>query len=141
MLPQTPDLNRHLWNKFEEYCRDQLKGGENELYIVTGGVGSIERIGEGKVNVPGSCWKIAVILPSGEDDLKRINEKTRVVSVLMPNLTAPEIAEGAWRDYLTSVDKIEEMAKLDLLSNLPVEVQKVLESKIDSGRAANSKTE
>jgi endonuclease G len=59
----------------------------------------------------------------------------------MPNLTAPEIAEGTWRDYLTSVDKIEEMAKLDLLSNLPVEVQKVLEAKIDSGRAANSKTE
>ncbi len=141
MLPQTPDLNRQLWRKFEEYCRDQLKGGDNELYIVTGGVGTIERIGGGKVNVPGSCWKIAVILPSGDDDLKRINAGTRVVSVLMPNETGPEIASGKWSDYLTSVDKIEELTKLDLLSNLPLDVQAALEARIDTGRASSARGE
>jgi endonuclease G len=135
MLPQTPDLNRQLWRKFEEYCRDQLRSGQNELYIVSGGVGSIERIGDGKVNVPASCWKVAVILPTGDDDLKRIDQNTRVVSVLMPNDTGPEIASGKWSDYITSVDKIEELTKLDLLSNLPKEVQTALESRIDTGRA------
>jgi endonuclease G len=135
MLPQTPDLNRQLWRKFEEYCRSQLRAGANELYIVTGGTGSVERIANGKVNVPASCWKVAVILPSGDNDLARINASTRVVSILAPNKNGVEISGGDWRTYLTSVDTIEEATKLDLLSNLPVEVQKVLEARVDTGRA------
>lgn len=135
MLPQAPDLNRQLWRKFEEYCRSQLKGGANEAYIICGGAGSKKRIGGGKVNVPVSCWKIALILPSGEDDLKRIDAQTRVVAVLMPNQDGPEISGGKWSDYLTSVDKIEELTGYDFLSNLPKGVQDALEAKVDSGRA------
>lgn len=141
MLPQTPDLNRQLWRKFEEYLRTQLKSGQNELYIVAGGEGTLERIADGKVNVPTSCWKVAVILPSGEGDLKRIDGNTRVVSVVMPNQSGAEISRGKWSDYLTSVDKIEELTKLDLLSNLPLEVQAALESRIDTGRASTTKGE
>lgn len=134
MLPQTPDLNRQLWRKFEEYCRSQLRGGTNEAYIITGGVGSKARIGRGKVNVPASCWKIAVILPSGADDLNRIDAETRVAAVLMPNEDGPQIAGGKWNDYLTSVDKLEELTGYDFLSNLPKGVQDALEAKVDSGR-------
>ncbi|RYG75606.1 DNA/RNA non-specific endonuclease [bacterium] len=135
MLPQTPDLNRQLWRKFEEYCRDQLRTGENEIYLISGGVGAIERIADGKVNVPTHCWKVAVILPTGDEDLKRIDKDTRVVAILTPNQNGTEISQGAWRDYLTSVDKIEELTGLDLLSNLSVELQAILEAKVDSGRA------
>lgn len=138
MLSQAPDLNRQLWRKFEEYCRSQLKGGANEAYIITGGAGSKERIGGGKVNVPVSCWKIAVILPSGEDDLKRIDAQTRVVAVLMPNEDGPEIAGGKWSDYFTSVDKIEELTGYDFLSNLPKPLQDALEAQVDSGRARSN---
>lgn len=139
MLPQTPDLNRQLWRKFEEYCRSQLRGGGNEIYLITGGVGSLARIADDKVNVPASCWKVAVILPTGENDLKRIDKKTRVIAVLMPNQNGPDIVTGSWRTYLTSVDKIEAATKLDLLSKVPVKIQKMLEAKVDSGRATNSK--
>jgi endonuclease G len=139
VLPQTPDLNRQLWRKFEEYCRDQLKSGENEEYVICGGVGTLKRIAGGKVNVPASCWKIAVILADGDDDLKRITADTRVVAVLMPNANGPEIASGKWSDYLTSVDKIEAATGLDLLSNVPVEVQAIIEARIDSGRAPSRK--
>jgi endonuclease G len=136
MLPQTPDLNRQLWRKFEEYCRTQLRTGENEIYLIAGGTGSLARIADGKVNVPAECWKVAVILPTGDDDLKRIDKDTRVVAILMPNKTGPDISKGAWRDYLTSVDKIEAATGLDLLSNLSIEIQAALEAKVDSGRAA-----
>jgi endonuclease G len=140
MLPQTPDLNRQLWRKFEEYCRTQLRAGANEMYLVSGGNGSIERIAGGKINVPAESWKVVVVLPSGEDDLKRIDKDTRVIAVLMPNKTGPEISKGAWRDYLTSVDKIEEATGLDLLSNLPTELQAVLEAHVDTGRAPRGTT-
>lgn len=135
MLPQTPELNRQLWRKFEEYCRSQLRSGANEIYIVTGGTGSVGRIGKGKVNVPASFWKVAVILPTGDGDLGRINANTRVVSILAPNQKGPEIGGGDWRTYLTSVDKIEAATKLDLLSNVPAELQKIIEARIDTGRA------
>lgn len=141
MLPQRPDLNRQLWRKFEEYCRDQLKSGENEEYVICGGIGTLGRIGEGKVNVPASCWKVAVILPAGDNDLKRIDAGTRVVAVLMPNQNGPEIAEGKWSDYLVSVDKIEAATGLDLLSNLPVELQAVIEERTDSGRSPSRKSD
>lgn len=135
MLPQTPDLNRQLWRKFEEYCRTQRRSGANEMYIVSGGTGSVERIGGGKINVPASCWKVAVILPTGDNDVARIDASTRVITVLMPNKSGPEISDGDWRTYLTSVDKIEDATKLDLLSNVPAEIQKVIEARVDTGRA------
>jgi endonuclease G, mitochondrial len=135
MLPQTGDLNRQVWRKFEEYCRSQLRGGANEIYLLSGGVGSIKRIANDKVNVPGSCWKIAVFLPVGSDDLSRITAETRVVSILIPNETGPEIAEADWRQYLTSVDKIEELTGYDFLSAVSPTIQKELEARIDGGRA------
>ncbi len=137
MLPQAPDLNRIVWNKFEEYCRDQLKMGVNEEYIVCGGVGSKETIADGKVNVPVSCWKIAVILPVGDDDLKRIDANTRIVAVNIPNDDAA-LAGKTWRDFLVSVDSIETATGYDFLSNVPKDVQDTLEAKVDSGRAPSA---
>ncbi len=139
MLPQAPTLNRGMWAKFEDYCRDQLKGGENEVYIVCGGTGSKERIGGGKVNVPASCWKVAVLLPTGESDVSRIDAGTRVVAILIPNDGAA--LEGkTWRDFLVSVDQVEEATGYDFLSNVSREAQESLEAKVDSGRAPSRVT-
>jgi DNA/RNA endonuclease G (NUC1) len=72
MLPQTAALNRQVWEKLEEYERSQVRAG-NELYIVAGGAGTQSRIAQGKINVPAVCWKIRVVLPDGDNDLRRIN--------------------------------------------------------------------
>ncbi|RYX80901.1 DNA/RNA non-specific endonuclease [bacterium] len=137
MLPQAPDLNRILWNKFEEYCRDQLRTGANEEYIICGGVGSKATIADGKVNVPEACWKIVVVLPTGDDDLKRIDAQTRVIAINIPNDDAA-LAGKTWRDFLVSVDSIETATGYDFLSALPKDIQDNLEAKVDSGRAANA---
>ena len=34
MIPQTPDLNRNVWNDFETYSRDLVKKGKVDLYVV-----------------------------------------------------------------------------------------------------------
>lgn len=179
MLPQAPDLNRQVWRKFEEYLRSQLKDGTNEIYIVTGGVGTLGRIGKDGVivppvvagvpaltktdataatataatttvvtaatvtktgiNIPAKCWKVALILPVGDGDLARINADTRVIAVAMPNVEGEATAKGDWRDFLTTTDAIETETGLDFFSRVPVEVQTVIESKVDSGRAKPTK--
>ncbi|PQV63865.1 endonuclease G [Abditibacterium utsteinense] len=132
MLPQTGSLNRHVWADLENYLRDQIRAG-NEIYEVAGGAGSAGRIAKGKVNVPQICWKVAVIIPAGSGDLRRINAKTRVLAVGMPNVDDKRLESGNWRSYLTTVSKIQSATKLDLLSALPDSTERALESQTDAG--------
>ena len=133
MLPQTASLNQHVWADLENYLRDQIREG-NEIYEIAGGAGSSGKIAGGKVNIPQICWKIAVIMPEGSGDLRRISAKSRVVAVGMPNVDDKRLETGDWRSYLTSISKIESATKLDLLSALADPVEKSLESKVDTGR-------
>ena len=130
MLPQTAALNQHLWKSLEDYSRE-LVGQGNELYVVAGGIGSAERIGGGKVNVPKQCWKVAVVLPDGDGDLSRIDGNTRVIAVLMPNQQSDAIAQAEWSQYSTSVAQIEKATGLDFFAELPASVRRKLESKTD----------
>lgn len=135
MLPQAPALNQQVWKDLEEYERDLTK--KNELYIFAGGNGSAERIAGGKVNVPTVCWKIMVVLPRGNNDMSRINASTRVIAVSMPNRQRDEIADSKWSQWITSVDQLEKTTGYDFLSNLPDNIERVLEKNVDSGRADN----
>jgi endonuclease G, mitochondrial len=130
MLPQTAALNQKLWKSLEEYSRDLAQSG-NELYIVAGGIGSKERIGRGKVNVPQQCWKIIVALPAGEGDLSRLDQNTRVIAVLMPNEQSKRIEQADWREYATSVAQIERATGLDFFSAVPANVRRTLETKVE----------
>jgi endonuclease G len=132
MLPQTADLNQHPWADLENYLRDQIRAG-NEIYQVAGGAGVAKTIAGGKITVPQVCWKVAVILSEGRGDLKRINSKTRVLAVVMPNAEDERLANGDWRAYLTTPSKIQSTIKVDLFSALPANIQKALEAKTDTG--------
>jgi endonuclease G len=132
MLPQTPELNQHVWADFENYLRDQVRQG-NEIYEIAGGAGDAGKIDDGRVTIPQICWKVAIILPEGKGDLKRINGQSRVIAVGMPNVNDDRLKTGDWRAYLTTAAKIQSATKLDLLSSLPGNVQKLLEAKTDSG--------
>jgi endonuclease G len=131
MLPQTADVHEHVWKGLEDYSRDLVRRG-SELYCIAGGVGTAGTIGPGKVNVPAACWKIAVVLPEGTNDLARINESTRVIAVMMPNTTG--IAQNSWRQYLTTPAKIEAATGYRFFSNLMASVRTALENKLDPGR-------
>jgi endonuclease G len=132
MLPQTAALNQHVWKSLEDYCRDLANEGK-ELYIVAGGVGSAKRIGHGKVNVPQECWKVVVVLPQGDGDLSRVSANTRVIAVTMPNQQNSEVEHADWPQYATSVAQIEKETGFDFFSNLPANVRRQLETKVDKG--------
>ena len=61
--------------------------------------------------------------------MKRISAQTRLVAVFMPNVNAT--GEKAWSTYWVSIDEVEKQTGYDLLSNVPVEVQRVIESVVD----------
>jgi endonuclease G len=132
MLPQTAALNQHVWKDLEDYSRELAMQG-NELYIIAGGIGEKERIARGKVRVPQSCWKILLVLPNGDNDLGRINTRTRVIAVLMPNEESQSVENARWTQYVTSVAQLERATGYNFLSALPASVQNTLEQKIDRG--------
>ncbi|GAC1374264.1 MAG: hypothetical protein NVS3B25_16130 [Hymenobacter sp.] len=141
MVPQAPHNNQQTWAHLEEYGRSQVQRGQ-ELYVImgsygkggTGKEGFFTTIDQGRVTVPARIWKIMVILPEGQNDLQRLatDPDVRVLAVDTPNDNG---VDPDWRQYLTSVDKIEAATGLDLLSALPAATQARLQQLVDSGRA------
>ena len=82
-----------------------------------------------KITVPTNCWKVITAVPQGAD-FSVINENTHVTAVDMPN--APNLGKTDWRKFRTTVRAIEQKANINLLSNLPQNLQDVLENKTDN---------
>jgi DNA/RNA endonuclease G (NUC1)/uncharacterized protein YjdB len=120
-LPQAGDLNQGPWERMEAALRDSVGAGR-EIYVIAGGVftngvglGKIQ----GKIAIPDSTWKIAVIMPTGLGIGAggTLPAGTNVIAVNMPNVEG--IRNVDWRTWLTSVAKIEASTGynfLDLLS-------------------------
>ena len=60
-IPQTPNLNRGVWKKWETRIREESQ--KDSLLIICGGVFSNKKIKpESKVIVPDYCWKVVYSL-------------------------------------------------------------------------------
>jgi endonuclease G, mitochondrial len=138
MMPQAADNNQGPWATLENYCRTLVNAG-NELYIVagsygTGGTGvngTFNTIAGGKITVPNRTWKVIVVLPTGTNDVARVDANTRIIAIDMPN--AQGIRANNWGTYRVSVDFLESKTGYNILSALPESVQTVVEAKTDAG--------
>lgn len=128
IVPQAPDNNQGPWKKLEDYCRE-LAGEGKELAIVAGNYGTRRRIARGRIAVPAHLWKVVVILDRPGSGAEGVSRRTRVIAVDLPNTQG--IRYTSWKQYLTSVDRIESATGYDLLSAVSREVQQVVESRID----------
>ena len=139
IIPQSPDNNRGPWVDLENYCRDLVFSNNQEMYIIAGiygkggqgSNGNRQSIDSRRITVPKGVWKVVLVLEKGERDLFRVHENTRIIAVDMPNKQG--IRSKDWQEYRTTVDEIEEKTGLDLLSNLPADLQETLESQLDEG--------
>lgn len=137
IVPQSPRHNREVWKSLEDYAR-QLVAAGNELYIMAGASGMggegtngpANSLANGQITVPGTLWKIIVVLPVGDDDLNRISTNTRIIAVTIPNQQAA--ADKPWRYYVVSVHDVEKLTGYNFLSTLPTDLQRVLENRIDA---------
>lgn len=127
IVPQTPDLNRNVWNDFESYSRDLVKKGKVDLYVIAGVYGEKGKLKK-KVTVPTNCWKVIVAVPQGAGP-ESVNENTRIVAVDMPNAN---IGTTDWQKFRTTVRSIEQRANVNLLSSLPQNLQDTLENRVDN---------
>ena len=136
MIPQTQTLNGGPWETLEAYCRTLAQSG-NKLYIYSGpyfeggtGVnGYMTAIPSGKVTVPAKCWKVIMVLPAGTNDVSRVTTSTRCIAVIMNNNEGPF---GTWQSYRVSVDSVEALTGLDFFSNVPADIQAVIEASVDN---------
>jgi endonuclease G len=134
MVPQAPDNNQGPWAAYENYLRTFLPG--NEIYIISGGTGtggvgssgSASVLASG-VTVPAVTWKVAMILPVGDNDVARVDGNTRSISVIMPNVQG--IRSDQWQKYLATVDQVEALSSYNFYSNVPAAIQDQFEAKLD----------
>ncbi len=147
IIPQAAENNQGPWSKFENYLNDLARGAngpKKEVYVIAGGIytgspGTLKN--EGKVQIPGYTWKIAVIVPAGMG-LDYINSATDISSldlevdaIKMPNDTTggvPASAKGirniAWDTYKVKVDQLEAETGYDFLANLRDDIELLAES-------------
>lgn len=134
MIPQAPSNNQKTWANFEIYLRSEVQKG-NEVYTImgsygSGGVGSkgaATTIANGRINVPKMVWKVAIILPIGDNDLNRVNEFTKIIAINTPN---EESINPDWTKYITTIAEIEKATGYDLLSKLNTNIQKKIQDKL-----------
>src|SRR5439155_394155 len=121
------------------YCRELVRRHQR-LYVLAGpygrgGRGSAglrQTIAHGRVTVPAQCWKVVVIVPEdgGDDDLAKINARTRVIAVLMPN-DESRVGEE-WASFRTSAGEIEKKTRLNFFDRLNADVASALREKVDT---------
>lgn len=124
VMPQAPANNQGIWRELEEYSRDQVYQFDQQLYIIAGSYGEQTQLAGGRVTVPARLWKIIVVLNPGQT-VADIDLETPLIVVDMPNR---DTSNPDWRTYQTTIDRIELATGYDFLSQVPVELQDMMES-------------
>ena len=128
VVPQASDLNQGPWANLETVLGDLVRFQGREVYIVAGVAGNAGTLkNEGKVVIPASTWKVAVILPhdQGLADIHDYRD-LEVIAVNMPN--EPGVRNVPWETYKTTVDAIEAASGYDVLAALPDGIERIVEA-------------
>jgi len=128
-VPQIADNNAGPWEEFETYCRTLANQG-NEIYIFSGGLGSLGTIADGKITAPQYTWKVVLILPNGDNDRSRVYKGTRAFGIVVPNFE-PLDPNAPWRNFRVTVDKVESLTGYDFFSDLGAMTQMFIERNKD----------
>jgi endonuclease G len=131
MVPQAPNNNQGPWAKFEDYCRSLVSQGY-EVYIYSGGYGSLGTINSGHVNVPARTWKVAMVLTNGTGDVARVTTSTRLIAVDMTNTNSAISKSADWKTFRVSVDYVESKTGYNFFSAVSSTIQAAIESKVDN---------
>ncbi|MCH8554588.1 MAG: DNA/RNA non-specific endonuclease [Schleiferiaceae bacterium] len=128
VVPQTPDLNRGVWLRFEDYyLRKAVTEGAN-MYLIAGGVYHTTTYlhDTGKVAIPDSCFKIVLFTP--ETNSKEARSRTlSSLAVMMPNIQG--IRNEDWRNYTTTIAAIEASTGYNFSLLLPDSIEWEIEQR------------
>lgn len=118
ICPQVPHLNRVIWKKLEMKISDDWADRFEQVWVVTGPVFvPPDRILSSGVHVPAAFYKIVV-------DEEAQTGRPRMIAFLIPQYAESE----DFRQYLSTVDAIEEQTGLDFFSQLEDSLEESVES-------------
>lgn len=124
IIPQAPENNRGPWRALEAYSRDLAYQQDRELFIIAGAYGTQDSLNQ-RVVVPSRLWKVIVVLDQPGSGVSGVKRNSQIIAIDMPNRDG---IAGNWRDYQTSIDRIELATGYDLLSAVPAEIQAIIEA-------------
>ena len=118
--PQEHAFNAGIWNTLEQKTRYYAKRYD-EIYVITGSVlkDNLKSIGSEDVSVPEQYYKILY---------RNDSDGGKMVAFLMPH----EKTNKSIYDFITSVDKIEELTGTDFFYQLP----DYIEDKLEAGKTS-----
>jgi endonuclease G len=140
IIPQSPYVNQKAWDQLEIYCRDLVENHRKTLYIIsgpagkggTGRKGPKDTLADGKVTVPAKCWKVIMVLDAKRgNDLKKVNDTTRLIAVIMPN---DMTVHYDWADFRVSVKDVEELTGYKFFDEVPSAIIDSLKEEVDDER-------
>lgn len=137
IIPQSSENNQGAWNQLEMYCRSLVEDKGKELYIVCGphgrggwgDFGFRTTLANGKITVPAKTWKVILVLDEGTDDLRRVNEHTRLIAVVMPNDTSVPLD---WARYRVAVKDVEELTGYKFFDHVAPQIIDPLKEEADA---------
>jgi endonuclease G len=120
--PQTPELNRRVWQRIEQAAMDHFVNIKGELWVITGPVfgESPQRLPGSQVVIPEAFYKIFVAPP-------RDNRPLKVLAFMVPQQVN---GREPLDQFLVSVREVEQQTGLNFLHRLPQELQDELETAI-----------
>lgn len=139
IIPQASANNQGLWAQFEDYCR-LLANNNREVLVISGPSRFTGNRIDNGMSVPGSVWKIAVVLNDATSTLpiaERVTTATRVIALLTPNVSS---GLGTWQSYITSVEEIEEVTGLNFFAEIDPSTAIYLKNLVDTGNGPNNPT-
>ena len=120
MSPQEPSFNRGIWSKLEQAVR-RFAYAEGSVFIVTGPIfvddENAKTIGANQVRVPEFFYKVIYDETPPE----------KMIAFIVPNKPSRRNV----REYVVSVDDVEEATGFDFFSALPGDRQVKLEARSD----------
>lgn len=118
VIPQNPNVNRHIWKDLEMRIARRYGRSFREVWVITGPVfqGEIRKMDSG-VTIPSAYYKIIVDEHEGT---------LRALAFLVERRCEPYTRI---RSCLVSIDEIETLTDLDFLSELPDDLENELESR------------
>ena len=121
ICPQKPGLNRGIWKELEELSRLWAKEA-GSLLIVTGPVieKDMKRLGKNRVGVPKTFYKVICTI---------VNNEYQGIGFLFDNR---DYGGTSLKSMAVPIDKVEKVTGIDFFPSLPDDVEKRMESSVDS---------
>jgi endonuclease G len=118
MVPQVPNHNRGIWKQLETFVRDWVVDHGMDIYVVSGTAynNGHKTIGEGRVGVPDTLWKVIVDRKEG-----------KAIAFIIPNTALPV---KDLPKYATTVESVEKLTGINFMPKL-LEAKSKVEKTLD----------